>query len=281
MKRSILPGRIWFAVFAIALLLAFALVAVKSGPFTPIKVTLTRAVRGDVAPTLLGIGTVKARRDYLIGPTAAGRVRRVLVDVGETVMAGQLLAEMDPVDLEKRVASAVAAVARGRSAVMAAEAQETDARSRQELATAEAYRYIELGRKGVVSQSLVDGKVQAQKSAESQLSAAEAGSAAARRDLERLEAEVGAAQQQWGNMRLHAPADGVVTSRDCEPGSTVVAGQSVLKLQNPGSLWVTVRLDQGGRPAFGRGCRPKSSCAPIPRNDFQGKFSVWSRSAIA
>ena len=53
------------------------------------------------------------------------------------------------------------------------------------------------------------------------------------------------ALQQRGNIRLLAPVDGVVTSRDAEPGSTVVAGQAVLKLQEPDSLWVTVRLDQG------------------------------------
>jgi HlyD family secretion protein len=246
MKFSLtLPRHIWFVAFGIALLLAFGWAAAKSGPFTPIKVTVTQVVRGELAPVLLGIGTVKARRDYLIGPTAASRVRRVLADVGDRVRAGQLLAEMDPVDLEKRVASAVAAVARGRSTVTGAEAQENDARSRHELAAAEARRYVELGRNGVVSQSLMESKVQAQKSADAQLSAAEAGLAAARRDLDRLEAEVGVAQQQWGNMRLYAPVDGVVTSRDCEPGSTVVAGQSVLKLQDPRSLWVTVRLDQG------------------------------------
>ena len=240
-----LPRHVWFVAFGIVLLLAFGWVATKSGPFTPIKVTTTRVVRGEVAPTLLGIGTVQARRDYFIGPTAASRVRRVLADVGDRVRAGQLLAEMDPVDLEKRLAAAVAAVARGRSAVAAAEAQENDARSRLELAAAEARRYVELGRKGVVSQSLMESKVQTEKSAEAQLLAAEAGLAAARRDLDRLEAEAGVAQQQWGNMWLYAPVDGVVTSRDCEPGSTVIAGQSVLKLQDPGSLWVTVRLDQG------------------------------------
>ena len=144
-----LPRQVWFAAFGIALLLAFGWVATKTGPFAPIKVTVTQVVKGKVAPDLFGIGTVEARRAYLIGPTTAGRVRRVLVDVGETVRAGQLLAEMDPVDLDNRVASAVAAVARGRSVVTAAEAQERDARSRQELAAAEARRYVALGQKGV------------------------------------------------------------------------------------------------------------------------------------
>jgi len=240
-----LPRQIWFVLFGVVLLLAFGWVALKSGPFAPIKVTLTQVTKGEVAPALFGIGTVEARRAYLIGPTAAGRVGRVLVDVGDTVKGGQLLAEMDPVDLDKRVASAVAAAGRGRSAVTTAEAQVQDAKSRQALAASEARRYIDLGKKNFISQSVVDAKLQQQQSADAQLSAGESALASARQDLARLDAEREAAQQQRGNIRLLAPVDGVVTSRDAEPGSTVIAGQAVLKLQEPGSLWVTVRLDQG------------------------------------
>jgi len=246
MKMSFsLPRQIWFVLIGIALVLAFGWVATRSGPFAPIKVTVTRADRGNVAPALFGIGTVEARRAYLIGPTSAGRVSSVLVDVGDNVKAGQLLAEMDPVDLDKRVAAATAAAARGQSAIATAEAQLADARSRQALAADEVRRFIDLGKQNFVSQSVVDGKLQQQQSADAQLAAAESALASARQDLSRLEAERAGAQQQRSNVRLLAPLDGVVTSRDAEPGSTVIAGQAVLKLQEPGSLWVTVRLDQG------------------------------------
>ncbi len=240
-----LPRQVWFVLFGVMLLLAFGWVAMTSGPLAPIKVTVTQVAKGEVAPALFGIGTVEARRAYLIGPTAAGRVRNVLVDVGDAVKAGQLLAEMDPVDLDKRVASAAAAATRGRSAVVTTQAQVQDAKSRQALAASEAGRYVDLGKRNFVGQSVVDTKLQEQQSADAQLAAAESTLASARQDLTRLEAEREAAQQQRGNIRLLAPVDGVVTARDAEPGSTVIAGQSVLKLQDPGSLWVTVRLDQG------------------------------------
>ncbi|TXT22444.1 MAG: secretion protein HlyD [Gallionellaceae bacterium] len=113
-----LPRQIWFAVFGIVLLSALIWVALKSGPLAPIRVTVTQVSRGEVAPALFGIGTVEARRAYLIGPTTAGRVGRVLVDVGDKVQAGQLLAEMDPVDLDARMSSAAAAAARAKSAVV-------------------------------------------------------------------------------------------------------------------------------------------------------------------
>ena len=76
------------------------------------------------------------------------------------------------------------------------------------------------------------------------LGAAQANLAAARQDQQRLAAERSGIHQQRANVRLRAPIDGVVVARDAEPGSTVVAGQAVLRLIEPSSLWVKVRLDQ-------------------------------------
>ena len=272
MKKSLaLPRQVWVGLFGIVFLLVFGWVASKSGPFAPIKVTVTQVAKGEVAPALFGIGTVEAQRAYLIGPTAAGRVKRVLVDVGDAVKAGQLLAEMEPVDLDERVTSAVAASIRARSAVLTVEAQVQDAKSRQEFAAIEARRYIEMGHKGFVSQSIVDGMVQQQKSTDAQLSVAEATLVGARKDLSRLESEVEGARRQRMNIRMEAPADGVVTSRDAEPGSTVVAGQAVLKLVQSTSLWVTVRLDQGRSAGLLAGLPAEITLRSNPRKPLAGK----------
>lgn len=237
--------QVWFGAFGLALLAALAWVATQSGPLAPIRVTVTEVTTGEVSPGLFGIGTVEAQRSYLIGPTAAGRVKRVLVDVGDTVSAGQVLAEMEPVDLDSRVAASAAALARGQSAVATAEAQLHDARSRQGLATVETRRANDLGAAGVISQSALDSARQAKSAADAQVASAEAALAGARRDLSRLDAERGSARQQRANIVLEAPVAGVVTARDAEPGSTVIAGQPVLNLEDPASRWINLRLDQG------------------------------------
>lgn len=74
----------------------FFFVMMRSGPLAPIQVTVAQAKEGSFAPQLFGIGTLKGRRNWMIGPTVAGRVLSVKVDVGDVVKAGQLLAEMDP-----------------------------------------------------------------------------------------------------------------------------------------------------------------------------------------
>ena len=237
-------------VFVLGLLAALLLAAIvfvfrRAGPLAPVRVTIVQATEGSLTPALYGIGTVEARRSYLIGPTVAGRVLRVLVDAGDTVKAGQLLAEMDPVDLDNRLVALDASMARGTSAIAAADAQTADAAARRELASVNARRYVELGQQNFMSAGAVEAKVQEQTSAEAGARAAQANLSAARQDLVRLKAERAALAQQRQNVRLLATQDGVVMSRDAEPGSTVVAGQGVLKLVDPASLWVKARFDQG------------------------------------
>ena len=268
-----LSRKVWFAVVGIVLLIALGWVLTTSGPLAPIRVTVAKAAKGKVEPALFGIGTVTAQRAYLIGPTAAARVQRILVDVGDAVKAGQLLAEMDPVDLDARVTSAAAATARAKSAVQTAQSLVHDAKSRQLLAASETHRYIDLGHKGFVSKSVVEGKVQQQKSADAQLSAAVSGLTGARQDMMRLDAEREAAKQQRANIRLFAPSDGVVTARDAEPGSTIVAGQSVLKMVKPESMWVTTRLDQGRSVGLQPGLPAQITLRSNPKQALSGKVA--------
>lgn len=233
------------AVAGLLLLAAMLFVMRRSGPLAPVKVTVVEARQGIVAPALFGIGLVEARRSYTVGPTASGRVLRVLVDVGDKVSTGQLLAEMDPVDLAARLQALDAALARSGSAVLAAQALAADASARAALAGSNLSRNQELARQAFVSAGVVQAREQEHASAQAGVQAARASVSAAQQDLQRVQAERLALVQQRQNLRLLAPQAGVVVSRDAEVGATVVAGQSVFKLVDPASLWVKTRFDQG------------------------------------
>lgn len=242
---SLFSRKAGLGLFAALLVAGFGWVVARSGPLAPIRVTTLQVEAGALSPAIFGIGTVEARRSYLIGPTAAGRVQAVHVDVGERVKAGQLLAEIDPVDLDERLRASEAAYARAASAVTAAEALRRDALERRQLAELNARRYQDLGARNFVSTSAVEGKQQELASAAATLEAGEAGLQGARQELSRLKADREGLAQQRRNLRLRAPRDGLVISRDAEPGSTVIAGQAVLRVVEPESLWVKARLDQG------------------------------------
>ncbi len=207
-------------------------VSLRSGPLAPVAVTVTRAETRALQPALFGIGTVEARYTGRIGPTAPGRLARLEVHVGEIVAAGQVLGEMDPVDLDDRLRAQTAAHRR-------AEAVVREATARLEYARAQALRYDELYADRSASEETRTAKRQ-------ELAIAEASSAAAREEVDRLAAELDALRAQRANLRLVAPMAGLVTLRAADPGTTLVAGQTVLELVDPASIWVDVRFDQSG-----------------------------------
>src|SRR5690606_34837435 len=80
--------------------------------------------------------------------------------------------------------------------------------------------------------------------ADAGLLAARANLDAARQELARARADGEALASQRANLRLVAPVGGLVALRAADPGTTVVAGQSVVDVVDPASLWVNVRFDQ-------------------------------------
>jgi HlyD family secretion protein len=265
--------RIGISALALALVAALAFVALRTGPLAPIRVTVTSVQDGKLSPAIFGIGTVEARRSWMVGPTVAGRVLNVRVDVGDAVTAGQLLAEMDPVDLDQRLAALDATLARATSTQAAAQAQVADATARRELAAINAKRNQDLAAQNFISPGALEGRMQEKASADAALQAAQANLSGAAQDITRQKAERAALQQQRGNVRLLAPADGVVTSRDAEAGSTVVAGQAVLRLIDPASLWVRMRVDQGRSAGLAPGLKASIVLRSQPRTPLQGQVA--------
>lgn len=225
-------GRRTLALLAVILplLALFIYVALRSGPLAPVAVTVAEVENQTLAPALFGIGTVEARYTYRIGPTFAGRLQSLHVHVGDRVLAGQLLGEMDPIDLDDRVRAQEATFKR-------AEANLREARARQAFARDQADRYEQLYAKRLVSEEVLSTRRQ-------ELQIAEAALAAAREDIARARSDREALRAQRSSLRLIASVAGVVTARDVDPGTTVVAGQTVVEVIDPESLWINVRFDQ-------------------------------------
>jgi len=209
----------------------FLFVAMRSGPLAPVAVTVARVEARPVTPSLFGVGLVEGRYLYKVGPTIAARVLRIDVNVGDRVRAGQSLGEMDPVDLDHRVASAEAALRR-------AEASLTEAQARLDHARIQAARYRKSYDAQATSEELLATK-------QNDLRIAEAAFAGARQERERVGADRASLVALRDSLKLVAPVDGLVTQRLAEPGTTIVAGQSVVELVDPKHLWVNTRFDQG------------------------------------
>lgn len=240
MKRNLVLG-----VLAALFIVAFGWIVATQGPLAAVKVTLAEARETRLERSLFGIATVEARRSHSIGPTLAGRVAKVLVDQGDAVKAGQLLAEMEPVDLDARLAAGAAAAAGAAQRVQSAEAALAEAGSRARLAKNSADRYADLRKKNFVSQEAADAKAYEAAAAQSARESAAAALAGAKEEVRRAQSDLAGTGKSREHLRLVSPVDGIVTARLAEPGSTVVAGQAVVQVIDPASLWLRVRIDQG------------------------------------
>ncbi len=233
-----------FLAIGLGLLAIFGWVVLTQGSLAPVKVTVEQVRIGNLSNAVFGIGTVKARRSYILASTATSRVKSVLVDQGDEVVAGQVLAEMDPVDLDDKLASSQRVVEKTASAIQAVEAQVSEAQSRLKTVTATATRYQELREGGFVSQEMFDAKWHEKNASASALAAASANLAIARDEHARAQSDARGIGKARAQTRLISPINGVVAVRLAEPGSTVVGGQVVLQVVDPNSLWVETRIPQ-------------------------------------
>lgn len=169
-----------------------------------------------VGGTLVLPGEVRPRIESRLGFRVGGKVAERLVNAGDRVAAGQLLARLDPQD----VAPAIAAQ----------QAQVVAARTELRLAQADFGRIRDLRERNFVSQAQLDR----------QQAAVDA--AAAR--LEASEAQLRQVRTSAEFQSLRADAPGIVTAIDAEPGQVVSAGQSVLRIARTAEKEVLVNVPE-------------------------------------
>lgn len=167
-------------------------------------------------------GVVAARVQSNLGFRVSGKVTERLVDIGQTVRAGQPLMRLDATDFQHAITSQVGNVAA--------------ANARLIQAAADAARYHDLVASGAVS-----------KSADDQVKAA-ADTARALLDAARAQLKVAEDDVRYSN--LVADSDGVVVETLAEPGQVVSAGQVVVRLAHAGPREAAIDLPETIRPAI-------------------------------
>lgn len=231
MKKLPLQRRT-LALLAVILPLAalFIYVGLRSGPLAPVAVVIHNVESKAIQPALFGIGTVETQHTYKIGPTTAGRLNSLHVDVGDTVKAGQVLGEMDAVDIDDKLHSQTARIKR-------AEAVLSETKARRIYAQTQSRRYEKLFAEKATSQESMLTK-------QHELHVATAALAAAEEELSVTQFDYSGLKTLKDNLRLVAPMDGIVLLRHADPGTTLVAGQAAIEVINPAHLWINVRFDQ-------------------------------------
>ena len=199
-----------------------------------------------------GNGRLEATEVQIASKTP-GRLAEVLVDEGDKVTKGQLLARMDTRTLEAQRNQAEAEVLRARENLNAAQANVQLRQSELLLAQQELGRSQSLFKHGFVSAQAID-------QLQSRMGTGNAAVTAARAQVSAVSAAIGAAQAQVAQLTseiddssLRAPIDGVIQLRMAEPGEVLGAGGRVLLLIDPNDQYMNLYLSASvaGRLAVG------------------------------
>ena len=161
-------------------------------------------------------GVVEAVQQATLTAQTSGRVATVVHDVGDRVARGDVLLRLTAVEQQSAVDAA-------RASLRAAEAVAREAEGNYR-------RYQELARSQYVSRAQLD-QMRATRD-----------SAVAARDAAR--AQLASEGQQADYTVVRAPYDGIVASRDVEPGESVAPGQPLMTVFAPGALRIQVSVPQ-------------------------------------
>jgi HlyD family secretion protein len=225
-NTAVRKRRWWLPILIVVALLASGYVWYRSSHGVGAGGYRTEAIsRGELAVVISATGSLSAISTVDVGTQVSGTIESVDVDFNGRVSKGQVIARIDPANLQARVNQATAVVANAR-------AMQTQAQATLRNAEADYDRKRDLLQRQLIARSDADLALAARDQARAQVASAAAG-------IQQQQAALVSAQTDLGNSVIRSPVNGVVLNRTVNPGQTVAAS-----LQTPVLFQIAEDLKQ-------------------------------------
>lgn len=199
---------------------------------------------GDLSVSVRGIGNVSAKDIYNITAQSGGKVLSITVDEGDWVKKGDLLVSMDGVDLNAQLAGAEASLEKAKFDIVASRDELKNQKSQKALLQKTYDRYEKLNKQGYAAQSEYDKAQSDLQGIEMQMAASLSRINAAKAESRRAQKSIEALQSRVERLKVYAPVNGYVISKDVEVAQNVLPTTSILKIVDPKTLWVVTKIDE-------------------------------------
>ncbi len=239
------------ALSTLAVLASMVLIACNQGPSAPAKarpaplVAVARVEARDVAVEVHAPVDLRPIAQADVGSKILGYIDAVLVDRGDRVKKGQLVALVRPSDLPDQLSSARSALAQ--------------ASANQRLAQLNADRAAQLRPEGLIAQSELDR-------ARAAVDATRAAEATTR-------AQIAGLAVRLGEARIESPLDGVVLTRRLDPGALVgpPGGGAIVTIARTDLLRVFIDVNERDARGVAIGQEAHVEVDAVPGKSFRGK----------
>lgn len=190
------------------------------------SVTVITPARAPSATDLVLPGSIQAIQETAIYARANGYLKRRLVDIGDRVQSGQVLAEIDTPELDQQLSQAKATLAQSVSNLQQFRAtlQRTQAQLKYNGTTLA--RWSELNARKLVAQQDVDDRQVLVDSGQAEVAAAQANVVAAEANVRANQANVQQLLDLQSFQNVRAPFSGIITVRNVDNGALISSGSS-------------------------------------------------------
>lgn len=210
----------------------------------PVPVVGTSVTRGRLLVEVSGTGLLDAHLSAIVSTKIAGRLVNIEVDQGDPVTKGQLVCQLDDSDLGRQVEVGEASVEVANAAINWAQAEVDRAGAMLELARRDADRMQDANAQGAASVSELDAAMQQYKVALAEAARADAALVEARWQLVSGQRTLDFYRAQFAETVIVSPFTGMVVRRDRDRGDVVVPGSSIVRIVDPGELWLSAWVDE-------------------------------------
>ncbi len=191
-----------------------------------IPAAVATVTRGTMSNSFSVAGEFVPYQEVELHAKVAGYIKKINVDIGDRVRAGQVLAVLEVPELNAQVTGADADVKHSRQEILRSQSELARAKANHDALHTAAERLLEVSKTqpGLIAQQELDDATAKDRASEAQIDAAKSALAAAEERLASAQAskEQVSAMQEYS--RIVAPFDGVVTWRFADTGSLIQAG---------------------------------------------------------
>ena len=287
---------IWGSVgLGIVLLIAVGVFAATRGGTKIDPSKLAKVEKGDLAKSVVATGKVTPITKVEVKSKASGIVKKLMVDYGDRVKKGQLLAQLDKIEIEAQVEQSRAALEAAEASLKSSQADyersKVDAEGPDVPLLKRAYdRATGMAKDGVVSASALDDAqknyemaLNKQNVSKAQMTVLKAKIAQAQANVAQDRANLKQLEEQLSYTDIVSPIDGIVLSRDVQMGDAVssilVLGSSatlVMNLGDTSEVYVKGKVDESDIGKVYLGQRARIKVESFKDKTFDGKVTKIS-----
>ena len=256
-----------YGLIALVVLLIFAAVVKSKNKPKGEKVFTEKVARRDILEAVSASGKIFPVTEVKISSDVSGEVVELFVEEGDSVVAGQLLARIDPDAYQSQVERGHAAVNAAKAQLANARAQVDNLKAQKEQIMAQLINARDIHRRneqlykdGVISQAEFESSQSNLKALEANLRSAEASIRSAGESAKAAQFNVQSAEATLKELRtslrrtsLYAPINGIVSKLNVEKGERVVgtiqmAGTEVMRIANLNAMEIQVEVSENDIP---------------------------------